>query len=407
MTLSAPQWTMAAAILAVAAPAHAAPSIEVLIRDAGERDDDGAVWVDLRLLNDGDEAQAFALPNRIEAVVEREGRTDRVWLDRATDFPDSLTVPGGGFLRARYRTTAAFDETLDGADISIPAWTPRKITIALRPLSARPVLAAVVPSSRHDAAGAPTATPPPSDRSAGNAFVANLSAYEPIYAVYGPDTNSEARIQFSFKYQLFGSRRAEGLPRSWRDGLHFGYTQRMFWDLGAHSSPFRNIDFQPELFYLTPSTTLANGISLSAQGGIRHESNGRDGDASRSINSIYVAPMAAIPLGGDYRLSIAPRLSLFVGDKSDNPDIRRYRGNTGLFMEVGEDKGLRLSTSTRFDFRSGKGAVSADISYPLRRILGGGPDFYLFGQSFVGYGENLLDYNRRMSRLRIGVALVR
>src|SRR3546814_20190894 len=83
--------------------------------------------------------------------------------------------------------------------------------------------------------------------------------------VYGPDTNSEARIQFSFKYQLFASRRSEGLPRSWRDGLHFGYTQRMFWDLGAYSSPFRNIDFQPELFYLTPSTTLSNGISRSEE----------------------------------------------------------------------------------------------------------------------------------------------
>src|SRR3546814_4857749 len=101
-----------------------------------------------------------------------------------------------------------------------------------------------------------------------------------------PISNSEARIQFSFKYQLFASRRAEGLPRSWRDGLHFGYTQHMFWDLGAYSSPFRNIDFQPELFYLTPSTTLSNGISLSAQGGIRHESNGRDGDASPSIQSL-------------------------------------------------------------------------------------------------------------------------
>src|SRR3546814_4124934 len=111
--------------------------------------------------------------------------------------------------------------------------------------------------------------------------------------------------------------------------------------------------------------------------------------------------MSASPLGDGYNLSLAPRRSFYVGDRSDNPDIRRYRGNTGLFMEVGEDEGLRLSTSTRFDFRSGKGAISADISYPLRRILGGGPDFYLFGQSFVGYGENLLDYNRRMSRLRI------
>src|SRR3546814_18671347 len=70
--------------------------------------------------------------------------TDRVWLDRATDLPDRLTVPAGGFMRARYRTAAAFDETLDGADISIPAWTPRKITIALRPLSALPALAAEI-----------------------------------------------------------------------------------------------------------------------------------------------------------------------------------------------------------------------------------------------------------------------
>jgi phospholipase A1 len=45
--------------------------------------------------------------------------------------------------------------------------------------------------------------------------------------------------------------------------------------------------------------------------------------------------------------------------------------------------------------------------YPLARLLGGGPDFYLFAQSFVGYGENLLDYDRRMTRLRIGLALVR
>lgn len=89
------------------------------------------------------------------------------------------------------------------------------------------------------------ATPPPSDRTVGNAFVENLSAYEPIYAAYGPGTNSEARVQISFRYQLFGSRTREGQSASLGDGLYFAYTQRMFWDLGADSSPFRNIDFQP------------------------------------------------------------------------------------------------------------------------------------------------------------------
>lgn len=234
-----------------------------------------------------------------------------------------------------------------------------------------------------------------------------MSAYEPIYAVYGPGTNSEARIQLSFKYQLFGSRAREEDHASLRDGLYFAYTQRMFWDLGAESSPFRNIDYQPELFYLSEPVAIAGKATVSGQIGLRHESNGRDGDASRSINSIYVAPMAAFPLSGGWRLTVAPRAWLFVGDRSDNPDIRRYRGNGSLFMEVGEDNGLRLSTSTRFNLSTGKGAVSADMSYPLRRILGGGPDFYLFGQSFYGYGENLLDYDRRTTRFRIGLAVVR
>jgi outer membrane phospholipase A len=181
----------------------------------------------------------------------------------------------------------------------------------------------------------------------------------------------------------------------------------MFWDLAAKSSPFRNIDYQPELIYIAPSMTLENGLSLSAQAGIRHESNGRDGVASRSINSLYLGPMAAMPLAHGYSLTVMPRLAVYIGDKSDNPDIVRYRGHAGLFMEVGEAEGLRFSTSTRFNFGSGKGAVNADLSYPLPRLLGGGPDVYLFAQSFHGYGENLLDYDRRVSRLRIGLAFVR
>ncbi len=398
---------LAGAAIALAPAAHAAPGTDFLIRDVGERDADGFVLVDLRLLDEGNEPQSVVLPDRVEARIGMAGESRTVWLERASDVPGNLTIAPGGFQRARYRFSPPAGQPLDGANLTVPAWGARPIAIALRPVADTPQLAQTGDGPRPPAAEAVEAAPPPSDRAAGNAFLSNLSAYEPIYAVYGPGTNSAARIQISFKYQLFGSRRTEGLPRSWRDGLHFAYTQRMFWDLGAHSSPFRNIDYQPELFYLTPSATLSSGVSLSAQGGIRHESNGRDGASSRSINSLYIAPMAAFPLGGGYSLSIAPRLSLFVGDKSDNPDIRRYRGNTALFMEVGEEDGLRLSASTRFNFSSGKGAVSADLSYPLPRLLGGGPDFYLFGQSFIGYGENLLDYDRRTTRLRIGVALVR
>src|SRR3546814_13759584 len=88
---------------------------------------------------------------------------------------------------------------------------------------------------------------------AGNAFLPNLSAYAPIFAAYGPGTNSDARLQISFKYQIFGPPAAPDRRQSWEQGIPFAYTQRMFWDLGAKSSPFRNIDFMPELFYLARS----------------------------------------------------------------------------------------------------------------------------------------------------------
>jgi len=398
---------LAAIALAAPAAAHATSPVEILISDAGQEDETGAVLVDLRLLNDNGDPQGMALPDRIEARVAQGGASRTVWLERMATTPPNPIIPPGGFTRATYRLARATDLSLEGAAISVPAWGTRQITLALRPADQGAQIAAnaSAPSAAPEMEN--KAVPPPSDRSAGNAFFANLSAYEPIYAVYGPGTDSAARIQISFKYQIFGTRRAQGLPLSWRDGLHFAYTQRMFWDLGADSSPFRNIDYQPELFYLTPSRTLASGISLSAQGGFRHESNGRSGTDSRSLNTLYVAPMVAFPMGGGYRLSIAPRFSLLVGDKSDNPDIRRYRGNSSLFLEVGKDDGLRLTTTTRFSVSSGKGALAADLSYPLSRLLGGGPDFYLFGQSFIGYGENLLDYDRRTTRFRLGVAVVR
>lgn len=402
--------TLLSAAALYAAPAIAAsPPVEMLVSDAGQRTADGTVDVTLRLLNAGQEQRLVPLPDRVEGRIGIGADSRIVWLVRATDTPSTLTVPPGGFAGARY-TFQKGDEPAEGALLSIPAFTRQRIAIAIRP-EAPDVLAGTVPAAAEATAAStpanlPQAAPPPDDRAAGNAFLGNLAAYEPVYAVYGPGTNSEARIQLSFKYQLFGTRRQEGLPPSWRDGLFLAFTQRMFWDLGANSSPFRNIDYQPEVFYLAPSHTFENGVSIALQGGLRHESNGRDGDASRSVNTAYVAPMAGLPLGGGYRLTVAPRLSLYL-TQDGNPGIRRYRGMTGLFAEVGEDDGLRLSTQTRFNFSSGKGAVSADISYPLQRLWSGGPDFYLFGQSFFGYGENLLDYNRRTTRLRIGLALVR
>jgi phospholipase A1 len=393
-----------AAVLGAALPgtASAQAAIETLIGHV-EADSGGGAQLHVRVLNTGPGAAETRLPDTVEARIvapdaSHTGRAVTLRRDAATSA--TVTIAPGSFATARYRLER--EDVQDGALLSVPVWGGQVVTLAAAP-------AAPSAPAQHtgiQVAVAAPATPPPTDRAIGNAFLENLSAYEPIYAAYGPGTNSQARIQISFKYQLFGSRARED-GRASEDGFFFGYTQRMFWDLGADSAPFRNIDFQPEVFYVTPPKALSDKATLSVQASLRHESNGREGDESRSLNTFNLAPMAAFSLGGDTRLTVAPRAWFYIGDLSDNADIRRYRGNTGLFVEIGEEDGLRLSTSSRFNFSSGKGSIAADLSYPLRRILRGAPDFYLFGQTFTGYGENLLDYNRRTTRLRVGVALVR
>ena len=407
---AAPLALAASAVLA--SQAHAQAALEYVVQRAGNRDQSGHILVDVRVLNAGAAAQEVRLPDEVAADLVSNGTYRKVWLQRGEKQAAVLTIRANGFAAARYRID--FQDVMDGAALSIPSWSTQQIllTIGVDPEADRsaPVALTAAPSLTPPTSpqiSPDSVTPSPTDRTRGNAFIPNLSVYEPIYAVYGPGTNTDARIQISFKYQLFGSRARMDRSPSLIDGLYFAYTQRMFWDVAAKSSPFRNIDYQPELFYLSPALPVSEKATISGQIGLRHESNGRDGAASRSLNMLYVAPMAVFSLGEDRRLTIAPRLWLYLGDLSDNPDIRRYRGNSGLFIEASEDDGLRVSASTRLNLGSGKGALTADLSYPFRRILGGGPDFYLFGQGFTGYGENLLDYNKHVTRLRIGVALVR
>lgn len=391
-----------------ATTAVAASPVEILISEVRKEDQEGSILIALSILNSNDHLEAVVLPNRIEAQVVQSGATSTVWLERYANMPGEVAIPSAGFYRAIYIMRSASGLDISGAAISIPSWSTRQVVVEPG------IMAQPVPTQGEAIAqGSPPAfeenaiVRSKADRTSNNAFLTNLSAYEPVYAVYGPGTQTEARIQFSFKYQVFGTRNADRAEQSWRDGLHFGYTQRMYWDLSARSSPFRNIDFQPELFYLTPTRTFSNGTTLSGQAGVRHESNGRAGEDSRSLNTLYVGPMATLPLGNRYHLSVAPRVEVYVGDLSDNPDIRQYRGNLSLDMAIGKDDGLRLSTSTRFNFSSGKGAFNAEVSYPLQQVLGGGPNFYLIGQSFFGYGENLLDYDRHSTRFRFGIAIVR
>ena len=386
-------WATACTVMAFASPALAADDFEILISEAGHIDRDGSALVELLLLNNGPDSKDMPLPDRVEAEV-MSGKASPVWLERASDTPATIAVPPKGFARARYRFTPPPGQGQGAALISIPLWATQQV--AMSPSS--PTAGKVELASQSKPAQQARKT------AGANGFFDNLSAYEPMYIVFGTAKDSEWRVQLSFKYRLLGAPPSDG--SSWNDGLYLGFTQRLFWDIASDAS-FRDANYLPELFYRTSPFSLGSNGQLGVQAGIQHESNGRSGDLGRSVNNVYVSPHAMFDLGGGYKLMLAPRAWVLVGGRAGNPDIQRYRGNTGLNVQIGQDDGLRLSAYSRYNFSTGKGAVTTELSYPLPRLFGGGPEFYLFGQSFVGYGESLLDYDRRMTRLRVGLAITR
>jgi phospholipase A1 len=389
----------AAAIVSVASP-----TIRTIVSAITAEEGGGRRIVELTMLNPGARAARQGFADTMNATVTVGGVATPVLL-RRLDAPADDTIGAHGFAQARYAFTMPADSGEGAALLSLAGEGSAYAFNLTRPGPAEQTASAPAELPPQSTV-AFNPDPPAAKPDLGNAYLGNLSTYTPIYAVYGPGTNSDARIQIGFKYKLFGEAGAIGPGEPWVNGIHFGYSQRIFWNLGPESSPFRNVEYLPELFYLLPSRAVGNGIQLGGQAGLRHESNGRAGLDSRSLNTLYVQPIATTALG-DYTLSLGPRLWAYVGSLEDNPRIKRYRGNTGWLAEIGKPDSWRLTTTTRFNFGSGKGSLDAEASYPLNRLFDTSLNLYVFGQGFVGYGENLFDYDRRATRLRIGVGFVR
>ena len=246
-------------LLTIAAAAHAVP-VETIVTAVGAPAVDGTVTVQLAFLNSQGSAAELTVPDRVAGSVLIAGTATAVSLHHADVATRSITVAPGGFARAAYTVQ------LPDARGSVAVLTLAGGAVGYAYGSATTTPVAGV--STMGVVAKPTASPA-ADRD--NAFLGNLSAYEPIYAVYGPGTSTDALIQISFKYQLFGNGGAPADQRRWTDGITFAYTQRLYWDLGAKSAPFRNIDFQPELFYLIPPRPLTSDVLIGGQAGIRHK----------------------------------------------------------------------------------------------------------------------------------------
>lgn len=94
-----------------------------------------------------------------------------------------------------------------------------------------------------------------------------------------------------------------------------------------------------------------------------------------------------------------------MGNIGENPDITDFRGYFDLELKYGNTDGLELRSNWR---QGAEGAsLQLDLTHPLGVLCFGSCNVYLHIQYFIGYGETLLNYNRKDTQLRIGFALYR
>jgi len=243
-----------------------------------------------------------------------------------------------------------------------------------------------------------------------NRFASKLSPDEPLYFVVGWRDGTNAKFQLSFKYRFVNPDGdiTHGVPFFSR--VYFGYTQTSLWDLESDSKPFFDTSYRPSLFYRHERLhEWGDGRGWWwAQVGIEHESNGQGGDASRSLNTVYVQPVLELDRAlGTAHLTVAPRVWAYVGSLDDNPDLPDYRGYGELRLAVTGRSEWQVAATGRVG-TSGKGAVQVDFTYPLDRLFLRSLDAFVHVQVFNGWGESLLTYDQRLPwQVRIGFAAIR
>jgi outer membrane phospholipase A len=234
-----------------------------------------------------------------------------------------------------------------------------------------------------------------------------VSVYEPVYVIVGGDDGLNAKFQISFRYRLFDGQGALASRLPWIDDLYLSFSQTSLWDLNELSKPFKDSSYRPRLFFANYDLgrRLDGRLRLGVEAGVGHESNGKDGDASRSFNMFYVRPTLSFGDPDGFNAYVAPLIHNYVA-QDENPDIADYRGYVDWLIGAGSKGGLNFWATLRKGKRSSYGSTELNLSYPLSKLSGGDLTGWLMLQYFGGYGESLLDYDKKLdSQLRLGIAV--
>ena len=235
-------------------------------------------------------------------------------------------------------------------------------------------------------------------------FRSAISPYEPVYFDVGGDSSRMARFQISLKYRLFTPKDPQnpGLV----DGIYLGYTQTSLWDLHSDSNPFVDTSFKPSLFWRQDAVLRPENspFYLGLQTGVEHESNGKSGEDSRSLNFVYVQPEFNYRFSHGSTLTFAPRVKQYFGTR-DNSDYKDFVGHVDWKLRWAQDDGIVLTGLYRRG-KNGRDSTQLEAAWPLKRTFLN-MNGYFHVQYFKGYNETLLGYDHKTgSQIRFGLALV-
>jgi outer membrane phospholipase A len=352
---------------------------------------------DLTILNESDSPLHVELPVSLHARLETTSAVAA--LDLKPDLHGEFEIAPRQFLKVALRggVPQGVNET---ATLTLTGLSTNRVAVQITPRD--PSADATWNASTAQAAAAASGTalidkPPP----------LAVSVYEPVYFIVGGDGGLNAKFQISLRFRLFDDhgRLARSLP--WIDDLYLSFSQTSLWDLGDLSKPFTDSSYRPRLFYANYDLArfLDGNLRVGIESGFGHESNGKDGDASRSYNMLYARPTLTFGDPDGLRAYFAPLIHNYIA-ASDNPDIDDYRGYVDWLAGIGSKGGLDFWGVLRKGTRSTFGSIELNASYPLSKLSGGDLTGWVLLQYFNGYGESLLDYNRKLdSQLRLGIAI--
>lgn len=180
------------------------------------------------------------------------------------------------------------------------------------------------------------------------------------------------------------------------DPLRFGYSQLSWWNIADDSSPFTEHNYNPEMYwdFTQPGRPLIGDFPYLDRIGLEHQSNGLSGLDSRSWDRVYA--QKTYHLLQQFRVGV--KFWQVIGTDWQNDDIEDYLGSSQVSLEYEPNDRTLIRFKVQRGHEVSTYTYQADIRY-RRPWLNSA--FFLSYHN--GYGEALINYNKKGSSIRVGL----